>query len=183
MLAWRAPRWQDMVNGAHYSRSALPEHGLRKVASVDVAEQLGFADFLDAHAAHESSERPESVEAEPSPDEARRNRLIQMMQQYDDPPPPQYQPPPTSGLSLAELSIEPSTLDEAVLRPVLRSLDTAETLSRNTAKRSGSFKRGGIFSIEHRHQASAGQVGRSERLQQLWRGELHQVLQRLPPCR
>ena len=122
-----------MVNGAHFTRSALPEHGLRQAASVDVAEQLGFADFLDAHAAHESSERPQLVEAEPSPDEAQRNRLIQMMQQYDDPPPPQYQPPPTSGLSLAELSIEPSTLDEAVLRPVLRSLDTAETLSRNTA--------------------------------------------------
>ena len=122
-----------MVNGAHYSRSALPEHGIRKVASVDVAEQLGFADFLDAHAAHESSERPESVEEEPSADEAQRNRLIQMMQQYDEPPPLQCQPPPTSGLSLAELSIEPSTLDEAVLRPVLRSLDTAETLSRSTA--------------------------------------------------
>ena len=120
---------------AHYSRSALPEHGLRQAASVDVAEQLGFADFLDAHPPHESSERPESVEEEPSADEAQRNRLIQMMQQYDDPPPPQYQPPPTSGLCLAELSIEPSTLDEAVLRPVLRSLDTAEALSpsRNTA--------------------------------------------------
>ena len=129
-----APRWQDMMNGAHYSRSALPEHGLRKVASIDVAEQLGFADFSDAHAAHESSEHPESVEEEPSADEAQRNRLIQMMEQYDEPPPPpQYQLPPTSGLSLAELSIEPSTLDEAVLRPVLRSLDTAETLSRNTA--------------------------------------------------
>ena len=122
------------MNGAHYSRSALPEHGLRKVASIDVAEQLGFADFSDAHAAHESSEHPESVEEEPSADEAQRNRLIQMMEQYDEPPPPpQYQLPPTSGLSLAELSIEPSTLDEAVLRPVLRSLDTAETLSRNTA--------------------------------------------------
>ena len=34
------------------------------------------------------------------------------------------------------------------------------------SQRRGSFKRGGIFSIQHRHQASARQVGRSERLQQ-----------------
>ena len=126
-----------------YTRSALPEHAVRQAASVDVAEQLGFAGFLDAHAAQE---RPETVEEERSPDEAARKRLLQMMQKYDGPPPRQYQPPPTSGLSLAELSFEPNTLEETVLQPVLQSLDTdlgvvradapsgcAETPSRSTA--------------------------------------------------
>ena len=47
---------------------------------------------------------------------------MQMMQKYGRTS-PQYQPPPTSGLSLAELSIEPNTLDEQVLQPVLQSLD------------------------------------------------------------
>ena len=111
---------EQMADTVHYSRSALPEHALRQAASVDVAEQLGFAGFLDAHAAQE---RPEPVEEEPSPDEAARKRLMQMMQKYDGAPPRQYQPPPTSGLSLAELSIEPNTLDEQVLQPVLQSLD------------------------------------------------------------
>ena len=111
---------EQMADTKHYSRSALPEHALRQAASVDVAEQLGFAGFLDAHAAQE---RPETVEEEPLPDEAARKRLMQMMQKYDGAPPRQYQPPPTSGLSLAELSIEPNTLDEQVLQPVLQSLD------------------------------------------------------------
>ena len=35
------------------------------------------------------------------------------------------------------------------------------------SQRRGRFKRGGIFSIQHRHQASARQVGRGERVQQL----------------
>ena len=134
---------EQMAGTAHYTRSALPEHALRQAASVDVAEQIGFAGFLDAHAAQE---RPETVEEEPLPDEAARKRLMQMMQKYDGAPPRQYQPPPTSGLSLAELSIEPNTLDEQVLQPVLQSLDTdlgvvradapsgcAETPSRSTA--------------------------------------------------
>ena len=145
---------EQMAYTAHYMRSALPEHALRQAASVDVAEQLGFAGFLDAHAAQE---RPETVEEEPSPDEAARKRLMQMMQKYDGAPPRQYQPPPTSGLSLAELSIEPNTLEETVLQPVLQRVVVFCTVFRCVSGAAG-------LRFRKRFRANSGPTTDSERI-------------------